>query len=140
MDSFMLIAVLIFTLIVAGLGIALAIAQRKADSVAAHETAGRHPQGYWMGVGIASGLLIGYVLSLITGVIRDDMRTFIVFGPAIGLPLGAIIGVMLERRHKHDVRPLTPAEQRARQSAQLGGIVMLLVGVLVLVGVLFLVA
>lgn len=92
-----------------------------------------------MGVGIAAGMLGGYVLALITGIRMDDLTSFIIFGPATGMLFGVAIGVALEQRHKDEIRPLTAAEQRARRRAMVVGGALVVLGLLALVGVFLLV-
>lgn len=116
MEAYLLLPIIVGALVLAGLGIVLAMAQRTARSARpsqAPELAGKRPQGYWMGVGIALGLLAGYILSLTAGALSGDWQFFIILGPAVGMLPGLAIGVALEQRHRGEIRPLRAAEQRA---------------------------
>lgn len=135
MELFIIVAVVVFGLIMAGLGIVLAVAQRTARTNQAPELAGKRPQGYWMGVGIAYGILLGYALALIMGIAMDDMQFFIIFGPGVGMTLGVAIGAALEQRHKDETRPLTAEEQRARKWAMLVGVVLVVLGLLAMISI-----
>ncbi|NJO82287.1 MAG: hypothetical protein HC828_05395 [Blastochloris sp.] len=137
MESFSIPALVIGTLVLVGLGVALAL--RPAQVPNAPELAGKRPQGYWMGVGIAGGMLVGYVLALIGGLLIDDMTSIVIFGPLFGVSIGVAIGAALEQQHKADIRPLTAAEQQMRRRAMWAGVALVVVGLLMLFGVFLLV-
>ena len=139
MQIFMLLAIFVFGLIVVGLGIVLAVATRLARASQDPATLGKQPQGYWMGIGIAFGLLIGYVFAFIIGVLTDP-KSSIVFGPAMGCIFGVAIGAALEQKHKSQIRSLTEGEQSLRKWATMGGVLLLLVGALALVAMILLTA
>lgn len=113
MEAYLLLAIIVGSLVLAGLGIVQAVAQRTARTNQAPELAGKRPQGYWMGVGIAFGLLAGYSLTTIAGILTGEWQFFIILGPSAGILVGLAIGVALEQRHQGEIRPLTAAEQRA---------------------------
>jgi hypothetical protein len=135
MQPYILFAVFIFALLVAGLGIVLVVALRNVWTSRDPEMFGKRPQGYWMGIGIASGLPLGYILALMMGILTDDMSLFVIFGPSLGIGFGVAIGAALEQRYKNTMRPLTEAEQRLRKRAMWGGAVLVILGLLVLLGV-----
>jgi hypothetical protein len=138
MQPFALLAIFTFGLIVAGLGIVLVVTRRKVRADQEPATLGKKPQGYWMGVGIALGLPVGYLLAFIIGVLMDETSSFVAIGPALGGGLGVAIGSALEHKHKNEIRPLTEAEQKVRRWAILGGGLLVLLGVLALVGTILL--
>ncbi len=89
---------------------------------------GKHPKGYYMGRGIALGIVIGMPIGLALGNIA--------LGPAIGLPIGVAIGTSMEEKHAHELRPLTEKEKKLQKL-----VVSLLVFLLVAgIGVFFLAA
>jgi hypothetical protein len=136
MEPFVLLALLVFALLAAGVGVLFAVTARAERTIRAPELAGKRPQGYWMGVGIAGGILLGYVFALLGGVLLNDLKTFVAFGPSTGMLFGLAIGYALEERHKNEVRPPTAAEQQARWWALIAGIVVLVLGVFATVAIL----
>jgi hypothetical protein len=73
----------------------------------------RHPQGYWMSVGISTGVGIGAAL----GVAMDNIGA----GIAIGVAIGAGIGASLEERNRENIRPQTGKEKIAQRRLVLLG-------------------
>lgn len=140
MQPLIIVAIVVFSLIVVGLVVLLAATQRKARTVAAPDVAGKYPQGHWLGIGLASGMLFGYLLALLLGIITGNMALFIIFGPTTGMLLGLAIGAALEQQHKDEMRPLTAAERQSRQRAALAGGVVLILGLMAFAGVLLLTA
>lgn len=136
MELYFLLAISIGALVLAGLGVMLALRPARIDD--SPELAGKRPQGYWMGVGIAFGLLAGYILTFIAGILSRDWQFFIILGPAMGMVFGLAFGVALEQRHKDEIRPLTAAEQRARRWAMWAGVALVGLGLLVLAGIILL--
>jgi hypothetical protein len=95
------------------------------------ENNGKHPQGYWMGIGLAIGLALGVAL----GVPLDNIGT----GIAIGIAIGAGIGASLEQKNKANTRPLTEAEQKPQKWARVIGLVVMLLAIAaILIMILFL--
>jgi hypothetical protein len=77
------------------------------------ENEGKHPKGYWMGVGISIGVAIGVAM----GPIFDNFGV----GIGIGVALGTAIGASLEQRNKDNLRPLTEREKiRQKRSIAIG--------------------
>ena len=83
---------------------------------------GKHPKGYWMGVGLSIGVAIGVAL----GPLFDNIG----IGIAIGIAIGSGIGASLEQKNKDNVRPLTEQEQKRQKLGVVIGLA--LFGVLVL--------
>jgi hypothetical protein len=68
---------------------------------------GKHPKGYWMGVGISIGVAIGVAL----GPLFENIG----IGIAIGVALGSGIGASLEQKNKDNLRQLTEQEQKRQK-------------------------
>ncbi len=67
----------------------------------------KHPKGYWLGVGICTGVGIGTAL----GVALENIGA----GIALGVAIGAGIGTSLEQKNKGNLRPLTGQEQKRQK-------------------------
>lgn len=67
---------------------------------------GKHPEGYYVSLGIALGLPLGLPIGLALGNIA--------LGIPFGLPLGLVIGMMYEEKHKKELRPHTKKEKEMR--------------------------
>lgn len=68
---------------------------------------GKRPKGHYMGIGMAVGVAIGVSLGA-----ASDM---LAIGPAMGVALGAALGAVMEKRHAHELRPLSPREVEMRK-------------------------
>lgn len=90
----------------------------------------RHPQGYWMSVGISTGVGIGAAL----GVAMDNIGA----GIAIGVAIGAGIGASLEERNRENIRPQTDQEKITQRRLVLLGLFMITILILALALVSFL--
>lgn len=87
---------------------------------------GKHPKGYWMGIGLSIGVAIGVAL----GPIFDNFGT----GIGIGVAIGAGIGASLEQRYKDELRPLTEQEKgRQKRSITIGLAVAAILAVLLII-------
>jgi len=96
----------------------------------------RHPEGYWMGIGVALGVALGLPLGLAINGAMGDAGSGMAIGPAMGVAIGVAIGTALEQRHKGETRPLTSYERRARRWMTWGGIaVLVLLAVIAAAGV-----
>jgi hypothetical protein len=74
---------------------------------------GKHPRGYWMGVGLSIGVAIGIAL----GPLFENIG----IGIAVGIAIGSGIGATLEERNKNNIRPLTEQEKiRQKRSITIG--------------------
>ena len=92
---------------------------------------GKHPQGYWMGGGLAIGVAIGVAL----GIALENIGT----GIAIGIAIGAGIGASLEQGNRKNTRPLTEVEQKRQKWGMVGGLVVMLLAIAgILITILFL--
>ena len=74
-----------------------------------------HPEGYWMGIGVALGVALGLPLGLAINAAMGDAGSGMAIGPAMGVAIGVAIGTALEQRHRGEIRPLTSYEKRARR-------------------------
>jgi uncharacterized membrane protein YfcA len=93
------------------------------------ERTGKYPKGHYMGLGIAMGIPIGLPL----GIAIDN----IALGPAFGLAIGVAIGGMLEKKHAHELRPLTKKEKEVKQKTMWLLLLTVLAGLVAFVGVYF---
>ena len=84
-----------------------------------------HPEGYWMGIGVALGVALGLPLGLAINAAMGDAGSGMAIGPAMGVAIGVAIGSALEQRHKGETRPLTSYETRARRWTTWVGIAVL---------------
>jgi hypothetical protein len=100
----LIIAVAVFILI-----IVMFIVSLKSFKVAREEykRTGKHPKGYYMGVGLGFGVALGIPLSVALGNIS--------FTLVLGLPLGVVIGAGLEKRYAGELRPLSEREIAVRR-------------------------
>lgn len=124
--------------VVIGLVVVAALSHARTASDPDSQTTKR-PEGYWQSMGISLGLVIGMALGLTLGIATDNMTLGIALGPGFGLAIGVAIGTALEKKHKHEIRPLTEAERRARSRATLIEIGALILGLAALVVVLLVV-
>jgi hypothetical protein len=90
---------------------------------------GKHPKGYWMGVGISIGVAIGVAL----GPLFENIG----IGIAIGIAIGAGIGASLEQRNKDNIRPLTERENKRQRWAVILGLLIMLASVIAIALFLF---
>lgn len=90
----------------------------------------KHPQGYWMGAGIAIGLSIGVAI----GVPLENIGV----GIAIGIAIGAGIGASLEQRNKANTRPAIEEEQKLQKWGWVVGLVVMLLTITAILALLLL--
>jgi hypothetical protein len=119
----LLIGVVALVVVVVAALVVIGFAQWRSSRDGGKAADERHPQGYWMGTGIAIGMGIG--LSL--GLVMDNLA----LGMAMGAGIGAALGAGLEQRNSGNMRPLTDAELRARRWTVGLGIAVLVLGVAV---------
>ena len=91
---------------------------------------GKHPQRYWMGIGIAIGLAIGVAI----GVSLENIGV----GIAIGVAIGAGIGASLEQQNKTNTHPPTGEEQKLQKGGLVVGILVMLLTIASIIALLFL--
>jgi heme/copper-type cytochrome/quinol oxidase subunit 2 len=91
---------------------------------------GKYPKGHYMGQGIAMGIPIGIPIGLILGNIA--------IGPAIGVAIGIALGSYLENKHKDELRPMTEAEEKAKEKTMLALAGAALLGIVLFVAFLLL--
>ena len=90
-----------------------------------------HPEGYWMGIGVALGVALGLPLGLAINGALGDAGSGTAIGPAMGVAIGVAIGAALEQRHKGETRSLASYEKRARRWTTWVGIAVLVLLALV---------
>jgi len=106
--------------------IALVLARKNASETNEE----KHPQGYWLGMGMSFGMLTGGVLGLIASILTENKTLFIPIGPGAGLALGVAIGSVLEKKHQDELRPVNETKTKRQRLTLLVGL-----GLLVIVGV-----
>jgi len=100
------------------------------ETRAEYKRTGKHPKGHYMGQGIGIGMAVGVAIGL-------SMDT-IAIGIPIGVAIGVAIGTSMEKKHAHELRPLTEKEMKMKRQAITMGIGLLIVTMLIAVGVFFL--
>ncbi|MGI6375000.1 MAG: hypothetical protein ACOX3S_03215 [Anaerolineae bacterium] len=116
--------------------VALILRTRQSAREPAQPDDARKPQGYYLSLGVALGLMFGSALAVALDAGTRGVLPFPTIGPALGLPIGAGIGAALERRHRDELRPLTPREERLQRVATavaLGVSALVVLGVLALI-------
>ena len=121
-----LVVLILALIIILALAAIPAFKVRRAE----YRRTGKHPEGHYVGWGIAIGFMIGFPL----GIATDN----IALGPAMGLPIGLAIGAALEKKHAKDLRPLTAKEENIQRMGMLAGVGLLILGILVFFATLFL--
>jgi divalent metal cation (Fe/Co/Zn/Cd) transporter len=125
MQPFPIISILIFVLLIVGSLIAVVLA-RKTNAGLDPMDRKKHPQGYWMSVGISMGVAIGVAF----GPIFDNIGV----GIGIGIAIGTAIGASLEQKYKDNTRPLTEEERNRRKWASVIGLaVSVVLGVILII-------
>ncbi len=138
MQTWILFAVLVGTIVVVGAGLFLFLLLRNERMAQGPTPQGRYPRGHWMSIGMCLGIALGCIPSM-AGLLSDAMSPFVGVGPAIGVALGFAIGTALEERHKDELRPLTEEERQTRARLTvigLGALALLILSVVVLGGIL----
>jgi len=80
------------------------------------EKTGKHPEGHYLGQGIAYGLPFGFLLAFFIGIYFDNPSFMAIFGPILGMGFGLPIGSYLEKKHSSELRPLSPAELKMKKN------------------------
>ena len=76
---------------------------------------GKHPQGYFLSVGMVAGIALG----VLAGLAFESMP----IGMAIGIGIGLLFGQFLEKRFNDDAGPFTEEEQRERTNRKRVGLI-----------------
>ncbi len=89
----------------------------------------KYPEGFFIAVGIAFGMLFGIPLAMSLG-----NYGFV----GAGIPIGLAIGMALEEKFKKKgrIRPLTKKEKDQRKIAFMAGVALLALGLIVFVAML----
>jgi hypothetical protein len=74
----------------------------------------KHPQGYWLGIGVSIGIAMGVGF----GLALENFGA----GIGVGIAIGAGLGSALEQRHKNELRPLTEQEEARQRRGVLIGV------------------
>jgi hypothetical protein len=127
-ETFILVSLAVLVLIVvtavAAVGVAIWTNRKLRADPDCEALQASHPEGYWMGIGVALGIALGLPLGLAINAM-GDAGSGIAIGPAMGVAIGVAIGTALEQRHKGETRPLTSYEKRARRWTTWVGIAVL---------------
>ena len=119
MQPIILISIFLFALIVVGALAVVILAVRKGNTTSDFTDQERHPQGYWISIGISIGTGFGVAL----GLVFDNLG----LGIAIGAAIGVSIGAALEQKNKEDIRQPTKQEQKILKWTVAVGILFLLI-------------
>jgi len=122
----LLVPVIAMLIVVFG-GIALYV---KRETRAETKKTGKHPKGHYMGLGMGIGIAIGAAIGL-------AMDTIAV-GIPIGIAIGAGIGTTMEKKHAHELRPMTEKETKMKRQGIMLTIGLLIVTILIAVGLYYL--
>lgn len=119
MTAIPMIPIILVLIVVFGIAAIPAYKIRKEE----FERTGKHPKGYYLGIGLAIGMALGMPIGIAMDVVS--------LGLALGLPLGLAIGTTLEKKHEKELRPLSEREIKMQRYALIGGVVIFFVGVAV---------
>lgn len=119
MQPIILISIFVFMLIVVGVLALVILAVRKGNTTAEFNDQEKHPQGYWISIGISIGAGFGVAL----GLVFDNLG----LGIAIGAAIGVSIGAALEQKNKEYIRQPTEQEQKIQKWGVAVGLLFLLV-------------
>lgn len=91
----------------------------------------KRPKGHYVSVGIAIGIGIFGVLGFIVSALTDNFALLGV-GPAVGVPIGILIGQSLESKKEREgmIRELTIQEKQRQQIMIFIGIGLAFLGIL----------
>lgn len=87
---------------------------------------GKYPKGHYMSQGMGIGIAIGPAI----GLAMDNIAV----GIPIGLAIGAGIGASREKKHAHELRPMTEKERAMKRRGVGLMVVLLIVTALIAVG------
>ena len=76
---------------------------------------GERPQGYFLSVGMAAGIALGFLAGMVFASVP--------IGMAIGIGFGLLLGQLLEKRFNSDAGPFTEEEQRERLNRKRVGLI-----------------
>ncbi|WP_342306158.1 hypothetical protein [Methanolobus sp. ZRKC5] len=102
--AFNFVMIIILVLLIAGLVMSLFAFKLKREE---YKNTGKYPRGHYMGRGLAIGIVIGIPIAIALGSIFA--------GYMVGLVIGTFIGSNLEKKHEHELRPLTQKERELRK-------------------------
>lgn len=105
---FNFVMIIILILLLAGLVMSYFALKLKREE---YKATGKYPRGHYMGQGLAIGIAIGIPLAI--------ALNNIFLGYMIGLVTGTILGSRLEKKHEHELRPLTPKERDLKKKIAL---------------------
>jgi hypothetical protein len=101
-NSFVMILILV--LLLAGLVMSFFAFRLKREE---YRATGKYPRGHYMG----HGLLIGIAIGIPIAIALEN----IFLGYLVGLVIGTFLGSHLEKKHEHELRPLTQKERNLRK-------------------------
>jgi hypothetical protein len=91
-----------------------------------------YPQGHWMGIGMAIGMVFGTFVFFIADLLTGEFGSMFFLGPGAGVAIGVSIGTALEERYKRSgrIRKLTAKEEKRQRKLVTLGVVILVIGAL----------
>jgi len=122
-----LIVPVIAVLIVVFGGVAFYVSR---ETRAETKRTGNYPKGHYMGRGMGAGIAIGAGI----GVAMNNIAV----GIPIGIAIGAGIGTAMEKKHAHELRPMTDEEMRMKRLGVMITVGLLIVTMLIAVGLYYL--
>jgi len=99
-----------------------------------YKRTGKHPKGYYIGIWMSIGMAIGMSLGYSIGIAMNNIA-FGSIGLGIGVGIGISIGAIFEKKHEHELRPLTKKEIQVKNT-----VILFLIGTAILGLIVFFVA
>ena len=118
--AFNFVMVIILVLLLAGLLMSFFAFKLKREE---YKNTGKYPRGHYMGQGLAIGIAIGIPIAIVL----DSIFA----GYMVGLVIGTLIGSNMEKKHEHELRPLTQRERELRKKTIMIFAALFAIGVIV---------
>jgi hypothetical protein len=118
--AYSFVMIIILVLLLAGLVMSYFAFKLKREE---YRNTGKYPRGHYMGQGLAIGIAIGIPIAI--------ALDSIFAGYMVGLVIGTIMGSHFERKHEHELRPLTQKERELRKKTIMIFAALFAIGVIV---------
>ncbi|WP_094226756.1 hypothetical protein [Methanolobus psychrotolerans] len=102
--AYSFVLIIILALLLAGLVMSFFAFKLKREE---YKATGKYPRGHYMGRGLAIGIAIGIPIAIVL----ESIFT----GYIVGLVIGTFVGSNMEKKHEHELRPLTQKERDLRK-------------------------
>lgn len=102
--AYSFVLIIILALLLAGLVMSFFAFKLKREE---YKATGKYPRGHYMGRGLAIGIAIGIPIAIVL----ESIFT----GYLVGLVIGTFVGSNMEKKHEHELRPLTQKERDLRK-------------------------